>query len=335
MSDAPFLKQVIAFLLMGMASLAVEARCQGKWVNPITDICWSCIFPLTLGGVKMVKGSEDTPNPRQLVCSCLRPPLPGPVPGIPVSFWEPTRLVDVTRTPYCLVNMGGIQMINSHSTQGVGSASTLGGGSDRSLKHSFYQVHWYLYPVVYWLNLLIDFSCLEQGDVDLVYLTELDPLWNDDESAFILNPEAVLFGNPVAQAACAADCVAATTHFPMDSLFWCGGCQGSLYPFSGNVSAHVGGVQASLLLTQRMIAKLHREFLLQGTSGFKALCGKYPMPIIRKSQYKTQMVYPIPYTQGCQPLGRSDVIWGSGREFPYQGEDFGYLIFRKRNCCML
>lgn len=145
----------------------------------------------------------------------------------------------------------------------------------------------------------------------------------------------MLFGNPVAQAACAADCLAATAHFPIDRLFWCGGCQGSLYPFSGNVSAHVGGVQASLLLTQRMMAKLHREFLLQGTMGKEGWCGKYPMPVIRKSQYKTQMVYPVPHTQGCQPLGRSEVVWGSNKEFPYQGEDFGYLIFRKRNCCML
>src|SRR3546814_15425780 len=80
----------------------------------------------------------------------------------------------------------------------------------------------------------------------------------------IINPEAALFGNPIAQAACAADCVLASAGFANDLLFWCGGCQGSIYPFSGSVAAHVGGVQASLLLTERMIAKLHREGLLWG-----------------------------------------------------------------------
>jgi len=93
-------------------------------------------------------------------------------------------------------------------------------------------------------------------------------------------------------------------------------------------------VQASLLATQRMIAKLHREFLLWGYMGEAGLCGKYPMPIIRKSQYKTQMTYPLPVND-CQPLGRSEVLWGQGKEFPYQGEDFGYLIFRKKSCCLL
>ncbi len=325
-----FLMAMLLLCLHGEA----QAKCQGKFVNPITDICWSCLFPITIGGMKVMGGREDTPNPHQLVCMCPRPPLPM-VPGIPISFWEPVRLVDVTRTPYCLVNLGGLEIVSGTSLKDRGSVSTNGGGSQRGLKHSFYQVHWYIYPVIYWFELLSDFLCLEAASFDLAYITELDPFWGDDETNFILNPEAVLFGNPVAQAACAADCVAATLGFPMDSLFWCGGCQGSLYPFSGSIPNHVGGVQASLLAVQRMIAKLHREFLAWGTSGEEAWCAKYPMPIIKKSQYKTQMTYPIPVTDDCQPLGRSEVLWGSGKSFPYQGEDFGYLIWRKRSCCML
>ena len=326
----------LIMLLMITLTLDVYAGCQGRFLNPITDICWSCLFPITIGGIKIAShNSEDTPNSHQLICLCPKPPLPVPVPGIPISFWEPVRLIDVTRTPYCMVNMGGIQMAGDTNTlQGRGSVSTNGGGSDRSLKHSFYQLHWYIYPVIYWLELLVDFICLEKSSFDVAYLTELDPFWNDDETNFIINPEAVLFANPIAQAACAADCLSASSNFPIDSLFWCGGCQGTLYPFTGSIPAHVGGVQASLLATQKLMAKLHREFLLWGYMGSEGYCGKYPMPIIRKSQYKTQMVYPTPNTEGCQPLGRSEILWGSNKEFPYQGEDFGYLIWRKRNCCM-
>jgi conjugal transfer pilus assembly protein TraU len=308
--------------------------CSGRFVNPITDICWSCLFPITIGPVNLNRsGREDTHNPSQIPCFCPRPPLPVPVPGIPVGFWEPARLVDVTRTPFCMVNMGGLQL--SRSTVGYGVHGQKGAARQQN---SFYQVHWYVYPVIYWLELLVDFLCLEQQSFDVAYITELDPLWNADELSFILNPEAALFGNPIAQAACAADCGATSAGFPMDALFWCGGCQGSLYPFTGNNPAHNGGVQASLLITQRMMAKLHRELLLWGTSGSKALCQKYPMPLIKKSQYKTQMTYPRPTTRGpmaCNPLGRTEVIWGSGREFPYKGEDFGYLIWRKRTCCVL
>jgi conjugal transfer pilus assembly protein TraU len=322
--------KLIALLLIFNTISAAYPSCKGRFVNPVTDICWSCIFPITIGGWRVSANGEDTPNPRTLICTCSRPI---PRIGLPISFWEPVRLVDVTRTPYCLVNMGGIQITN-RGTHGAGSVAN---GHQGRLRNSFYQVHWYLYPVIFWLELLVDFVCMEKGDFDLAYLTELDPFWNDDETGFLLNPEAVLFGNPIAQAACVADCALATSGFPSDALFWCAGCQGSLYPFSGTVSAHVGGVQASLLALQRMTAKLHREGLLWGTMGRNAWCDKYPMPIIQKTQYKTQMLYPVPSTASrqCYPLGRSEALWGSGKEFPYQGEDFGYLIWRKRSCCLL
>lgn len=308
---------------------SAQANCVGRFVNPITDICWSCVFPITIGGLTVSSG-EDTPTPQNPVCYC---PTPLPRIGIPISFWEPVRLIDVTRTPYCMVGLGGIVMGPKRGALGRGSISHAGKGH---MQQSFYQAHWYLYPVLYWMELLTDFACMESSNMDVAYLSELDPLWNDDEVAFILNPEVALFSNPIAQMACAADCSLATTGFPNDALFWCGGCQGSLYPFTGSISAHSGGVQASLLITQRMIAKLHREGLLMGSVGDGALCGKYPMPILKKTQYKTQMTYPIPSTtKGCHPLGRSDLTWSSGRNFPYKGEDFTYLIWRKRQCCLL
>ncbi|WP_411028686.1 TraU family protein, partial [Salmonella sp. s60093] len=91
--------------------------------------------------------------------------------------------------------------------------------------------------------------------------------WNDDELTMLLNPETFLFGNPVAQAACAGDCVLSSAGFGSNALFWCAGCQGSIDPFNGRVQAHVSHVQASSLLVQRMTAKLHREGLMWGTSG--------------------------------------------------------------------
>jgi len=35
----------------------------------------------------------------------------------------------------------------------------------------------------------------------------------------------------------------------------------------------------------------------------------------------------------CQPFGRTTMVWGAGKEFPVRGEDFAFMLFRKRNCC--
>ena len=36
----------------------------------------------------------------------------------------------------------------------------------------------------------------------------------------------------------------------------------------------------------------------------------------------------------CQPFGRSTIVWGAGKEYPVRGEDFAFMLFRKRNCCV-
>jgi conjugal transfer pilus assembly protein TraU len=114
-----------------------------------------------------------------------------------------------------------------------------------------------------------------------------------------------------------------------------------MYPTEGFVPHHHGGVDTSLLLTERIMYKMHKEFIADAYHGELALCtGGYPEPVMDKRAYKTQMVYPIPNTlqvagKCCQPMGASSVPWNSGKEFPIIGEDFGYLLFRKRNCCVL
>jgi conjugal transfer pilus assembly protein TraU len=319
-----------AIILLNCANVNAEP-CVGKFVNPITDICWSCMFPLKIGDMTVYSGGrEDTKNSSGIPCMCKKKGVP--VPGLPVSFWEPARLADVTRTPYCMVGLGGFQMMKTVKKHG----SVARKSNDEALKHSFYHVHWYIYPVMYWLEILTDFICLEQASIDVGYMSEFDPLWSNDELNAIINPEAILFANQIAQLACGADCMAATIGFPLDSLFWCAGCNGSLYPFGGFIEHHKSGVESSTLIVERTIARLHRVGLAWDT--VSDICKKKVSLKVNKTQYKLQMTFPIPSTKGkltCNPFGRTTSLWGGGKEIPGNGEDFGYLIWRKKRCCVL
>jgi len=322
----PFSKPLILIILLCFTCNSASAKvgCTGRFVNPITDVCWSCLFPITILGVKIVNGDPDTAPPKfpLPICICPRPGIP-PIPGIPVGFWEPTRLVDVTKSPMCMVSLGGFSL---------GSMAQKGVKEDG--EGAFYHVHWYIYPVLYWLELLLDFVCLEMASVDIAYMTEFDPLWGDDVKTSILNPEALLFANPLAVASCTVDCLTSSVGLSNDYMFWCAGCQGCIYPFSGTTSYHNGGVGTAQLTVSKFMAKMHRQLMLWGYYGISGLCGKYPMPIIKKSQYRMQMTYPIPEFSSCKRIGQTEVLWQAGREYPIWGEDFGFLIWRKRDCCL-
>ncbi len=298
------------------------AKCQGKFINPFTDVSWSGIFPITIGGFNVTPQHKDYEEYRKtIICYCK--PLKM---GIKASFFEPVRLIDVTRTPFCLVGLGGIGL----GKNTVRKHGTIHNRPDTG-RSSFYQVHWYIYPLIFWLELLMDFVCVSRGKLDVGFITEFDPGWQDDEWGFLVNPEAGLFSSKLLQLACTADCFSSTFRTPINTLFWCAGCLGSLYPFGGSVEHHVGGIQASSLLVQRIIAKFHRLNLVKGyeTDNF---CGGHYAPNIQKTLYKTQLVYPV--SAKCEPLGKSEALWGSGKSFPYKGEDFVYLLFKKRKCCL-
>ncbi|MBF0367536.1 MAG: TraU family protein [Oligoflexia bacterium] len=326
----------IITLLLLTSHKAYAVACGGRFPNPITDICWSCMFPIQIGTIKMnpVKENDNFDPPPPMFCSCPAPPPILKRVGVGISFWEPARIAEVVRTPMCSPTLNGVVLGKLPVPAGTHSKTK------NTVGEAFYHVHWIQYPVLNWLGMMISGgACFVSETFDIAYFSEVDPFWDDDEVSFILNPEAVLFANPIAQAACAADSIkAATTGFGLDILFWCSGSQGSLYPLSGSHANHIGGVDSSLALVHKMIFKLHRQVQAHDTSTAlpTTMCnGWTPQPILRKNQYKQQMLYPVPQNMKGYGFGAPSMLWGAGREFPYKGEDFSYLVWRKRQCCAL
>lgn len=351
----------LTVLLFGITfpAEAVEApvgdsklTCQGKFINPITDICWSCMFPIRLGGkvtLNMEQQEDNETTPDDWFCACEKPTRA----GVTVSFWEPTHLVEVTRTPFCMVSLGGIVLKDNKPNSAAATSSAgngdnwfqrlFGGSHERGRPHeaqqhnAFWQVHWYKNPVVFWLESLLDNDCIEEGSLDIGWLTELDPTWKNPSLAVYQAPDSALFANVVAQAACAADCIKASTGFPYNKLYWCAGCHGTIYPLSGWMGGQFSEVQAAKLMVARMQAKMHRDLVAWRASGGDSLCGYKLNPVMDKANYKMAMTYPVPARkfQGkcCEPIGRSTLVRDTGKAFPYKGSQFAFQLFRKRDCC--
>lgn len=286
---------------------------------------------------------------RKIFCQCRSGGISSTIIGIRVGFWEAAKIIEVTKDSWCFpvlgLDLGGGVKVNSSATNDIHNTDDVSyrqrlkkNGSvrqrDDGIKETFWQVHFYTYPVLAILDLMTDFPCLEQSPLDLAYITEPDPRWDDSYLSALLNPDALLFANPIAVLGCIPDVVAATTKSTIDSLYWCMGQWGTVYPLSGHITGQ-GHLQTMAAAMGKTMYQLHRSFSLMGTVGKRALCSTYLMPIWKKSQYRWQLMTPKK-DSGCRVIGEPAPLWESMKNplSPKKNIDnFAIMLWRKRTCC--
>jgi len=293
------------------------------------------VFPIRLAGVQIFNlGGVDDFNSisSSPVCVCTMPPPVFVRVGLTFSMWEAAHLMETVKHPWCSPSVG-FQLPVPFNTQAMGSE---GLAETTNSQHAAGQVHMIIYPVWMLIGLFIDVMCFQHAkSFDYLYLTELDPLWNNDMWATLLGPEAYLVANPVTQMACSVDSVKATINRGLDPLFWCMGAWGGTYPMSENITS-AGYVQANAGLAARMVAKLHREMLLWGTIGnptVSGACQRYPMPMWMKRQYNLLLLHPNPDSKR-RVIGKPGILWSTGKNIPFTGDDFVWMLYNKRDCCL-
>jgi conjugal transfer pilus assembly protein TraU len=323
---------LLSFLgLFIFASADADDQCTGTFINPITDVSWKSLFPITIGDMTVVKGDNpDTDNPSSPIQICPAGVLFRI--GLAIGFWEPAETIEETRDPFCFPLLDGFQMSMTglHGHGADESAITQDTGS------SFYQSHEYIYPLLSWIRIITSVACMQGGNYDIGYISELDPTWNDDQLTSLLNPEAFLFGNPIAQAACAFDAIKALHGSAEDKLFWCLGSQGSAYPMDGNIDYAYSPLENSVLIAERLEFKLHRLGLAEDSNSTNgAVCHTSYKAILPKDRYRYEMEFPTADSNHSYPFGHTSSVWGSSKLKPNDKGNYGYLIWRKRNCVFL
>ena len=340
------------FLLSGSiasADICPNAELFGQKL--INGICWSCLFPMKILG-KSTGSGDIPPNAYdKWHCAC-KDSFGFPQPGLSYGAWLPTRLIEITRFPYCSPVLNGKRI--QKSTRLIGGAS----GNENDLSDTgFYNVHFWAFPLLEIMELLVSVECNTGGytSLDMVDMTEVKPGWNNAEIKFLSQPLAAPIANLEALSATTAACISETAGKPMDSIWW-GGCWGMYLPSTGIVnSADDSRVQTSSLLATRELFDLHLTGRSWKTVGEKAMCGAYLYPMMPKSQYKMSMVFPVAESDSescvanatgpdggtscsnkgcCHNIGASTFTWGEWRTIPAVGEDFVYLLWRYTDCCL-
>lgn len=371
-----FLKSIIFGLFMllplGHVAQAEQMNLACNSYNPLEtmfkDVCWSGMFPLKIMGATMVPGKSGVPtdSTNKIICKCGGDLSKGQLPrvGFTVGFWAPAKILDVTRKPYCLPSLGGMQLPVA-SVSFLNSGANLGRG-DGTLAFANWTL--YSFPLIYMLRLMDDGACPPDGltEFDLLQSSPMFPNWNDAIGRYttFVNPEMLLFSGLTAIYAMPVDAASSTLGTPLNKFFWVAGSWGRVYPITGfeaNGSGDMNDpVAFSSLTGVRALSLLHRLGMLRETIGSENLCERSTRFIIRKDAYRWQFLAPSPEADGRLPgapapaqttsqvqevnppqrfgtcthaTGSSTAAWGMWRDVPATGEDHSYLLFQWTDCC--
>lgn len=297
----------------------------GKFID---DLCWDCLWPIRLAGM----GTDDDKFPSDTaapICVCPSKSLFGfPTPGLTAGMWKPTHFVETVRKPGCFSALG--QETDLGGVQGI----EMGGRAVDNKDSGFRNTHLYVFPTGMILDMLVESVCTqESSDLDLVMLSEIDPTYSDPELSMVVNPEANLFNNEIATAACMVDAVASTAKRPIDQLFWCLGSWGNVYPLSGYNNAR-SSVQDISLTGARLVAMQHKRMLMQKTYGNGAVCAAQTYFRYPKHQYRWQILFPKPQEDSNDWTGSSTMVDREWRQETIGGGDWVQVLWRYEECCV-
>lgn len=334
------------------------------------NICWSQLYPIRMSGVDLFGDIGPADANRRPVCACGGNASKGELPmvGFTWGHWRPVRILEAVRKPWCLPSMGGIKLANTATRGDVNLTGGVLDYSNGGEKIGFYNVNYYFADFLAMFNMLNAPKCNPGGvvDFDLAQTSAFYPQWSKDKLAAVLNPEVALLasiGLPLLQP---ADCIATTTTGKaLDQAFLTAGCWGAMVPFTGGVRPATSAPEMWLLTSTRFLAMMARLGMLSQTVGSSALCGAQPMPILKKSQYMLQMLFPVPQSNGGggnQSLSTTDSTNGGTQvpefdladmsnrcttvigestlksmEFrmrPATGEDGVFLLWQWIDCCV-
>ena len=279
----------------------------GDTWNPVTDINWDDMDFKFLG-----------------ICICPRPPPEFFEMGVIYEYWDPSLFIDT-------VSVANYSPFTGSGGDAEGSIDDILGGKNKSSdavsiadESTFFQAHAFIFS-------MLDGTPCENNDVG-AWWSEFDAMWQDDELAATITPEAALFANKEMQLLCMSDALAVNVGFPLDAMPWCIGSSGSTYPVSGHVD-NDNIVQASNTAASRLIFKLNRLFMLCDPY---ALCGCTYTPVWTKSHY--QMHTARPDLRSTYPIGKAAKFYDTGLNPPIRGmkgsnDEFLWVVFRKVRCC--
>lgn len=263
--------------------------------------------------------------------------------GFKYTLVEPIGFIESSITPMDFV---GLDTKGKEATDFTRKQGTSRKGDNET---TFRHAHFMIFPVLgYTLGLVQDFFCFERANIfNMAYISEVIPSHNNDLIGLAEETtkpvSKIWFANPVAEMACGVDCAASAVGKPINSMYWCDGCRGSVTASDTGWSRASEPFEDTESLAFRVINRMHVYSGMLKTkestfaynpvgSHFKSsMCEARYFPVIVKDQYYLQ-------------LAKGDMSWDATnfgklrfqydfKSEPTDGDSVFFWLWRERNMC--
>ncbi|BBO77503.1 hypothetical protein DSCW_49200 [Desulfosarcina widdelii] len=254
--------------------------------------------------------------------------------GALVAFWEPHRIIETVKDPYCSPTDSSSFLLSDSSVviDALEQLQLSGTHSDHSNTEDatvFAQVHYLTHPILDAIIDEFDDLCWEYSDTGMEYISESDDEWQDIHSSMWW-PEADMFANLSLVETCMVDAATAQFGAPVDALYWCMGAWGMLFNMNGHMNQDEY-TTGNAGLAARTIAHMGRRGYLMDAAS--TTCYAIPMPIWIKSYFRLQPLRPTERSAKI-PIGLAPLLWsGNLNNIGQGGDNFAWLLWRLRICC--
>ena len=187
------LRNIFAAVAFLIAAAPAQAACtDDEFMDPINDVVWDCIFPITIASIPLDFGNHPPDNEAGgLLCECPGQGIYGI--GFLVTFWEPARVVETVADPWCFPTMG--MELDGGSNLGYEGSGTLYRDAGLNSNIAYQNYHYYITPMWAILDLFTDIPCIsDEPSFDLAMVSEIRPDWHDDLTAAQYYPRNLAHG---------------------------------------------------------------------------------------------------------------------------------------------
>ena len=298
-TEAPVLKLLLAVSFALLSPLALASPgCSGKFWNPL-ELDFTNIGPIKaniLGKPWDAGLKSPLPDPPQHVAqTCLCADGVNTGVGAGLTYWLPSYIMDVAKTPGCIGFLGGIQVMEKFRSL-AGTENQHMPRAENFIPGSTRQRHFAHADITSIIGNGFFEKCGSTAKgINIAFMTEVCfPCQSDIWSSLLMPVGQILANNPwISTLACGAVRVASMVGYPIAYEAVCN-TSGTRYPLSQTTPA--GASSAQEVNTDQIAKHFTLAYLTGGglrTMGSDTVCRPQAEFIWNPAQYRYQFLFPI------------------------------------------